>query len=82
MVVPSVCYETFGITLLEAFRERTPVLARDLGPFGEIVRGSGGGLLFETSEELGSGLRRLARDASLRAELAESGHRALRERWT
>jgi glycosyltransferase involved in cell wall biosynthesis len=82
VIVPSVCYETFGIILLEAFRDRTPVIARDLGPFSEIVRESGGGLLFETSDELDTALGRLATDPGLRAKLAEAGHRAFLERWT
>jgi glycosyltransferase involved in cell wall biosynthesis len=82
VVVPSVCYETFGIILLEAFREEVPVLARALGPFTEIVRESGGGLLFESADELRAALHRLAADAPLRAQLARSGHAALRERWT
>ncbi|MFQ5697632.1 MAG: glycosyltransferase family 4 protein [Myxococcota bacterium] len=82
VVVPSVCYETFGIILLEAFREGTPVLARALGPFTEIVEGSGGGLLFASDAELGRGLRQLAADPALRERLGESGRRALLERWT
>lgn len=82
VVVPSVCYETFGIILLEAFREGTPVLARRLGPFTEIVEGSGGGLLFETEEELRRGLATLASDAAQRRALGEAGHRALLATWT
>jgi glycosyltransferase involved in cell wall biosynthesis len=82
VVVPSVCYETFGIILLEAFREGTPVIARRLGPFTEIVEGSGGGLLFETQDELRGGLAALAGDAARRRALGAAGHRALLERWT
>ena len=82
LVVPSICYATFGITLIEAFRDRIPVVARALGPLIEIVRSSGGGLLFGTGAELGDALRRLAGDAALRAELAENGHRELLARWT
>ncbi len=82
VVVPSVGYETFGIVLLEAFRERKPVVARALWPFTEIVRESGGGLLFETAAELDAALSRLAGDAGLRTRLGEAGHRALLERWT
>lgn len=82
VIVPSVGYETFGMVLLEAFRDRAPVVARALGAFNEIVRESGGGLLFETSEDLAQALRRLAGDAELRTELADAGHRALTERWT
>ncbi len=82
VVVPSVCYETFGIILLEAFREGTPVVARRLGPFTEIVQSSGGGLLFETAPELVEALGRLAGDARLREKLGRAGRQALAERWT
>ena len=46
LVVPSVCFETFGIILIEAFRQGTPVIARRIGPFPEIIDRAGGGLLF------------------------------------
>lgn len=82
VVVPSICYETFGIILLEAFREETPVIARRLGPFTEIVQTSGGGLLFENGQELDEALARLGGDPTLREKLGRSGHEALRERWT
>lgn len=82
VVVPSICYETFGIILLEAFREETPVIARRLGPFTEIVQTSGGGLLFENGQELDEALARLEGDPTLREKLGRSGHEALRERWT
>ena len=36
-IVPSVCFETFGIILIEAFRRGAPVIARRIGPFPEIV---------------------------------------------
>ncbi len=32
-IVPSTCFETFGIILIEAFRQGTPVIARRIGPF-------------------------------------------------
>ena len=37
LIVPSVCFETFGIILIESFRMGTPVIARNIGPFEEIV---------------------------------------------
>ncbi len=37
LIVPSVCFETFGIILIEAFQQGTPVIARRIGPFPEIV---------------------------------------------
>jgi glycosyltransferase involved in cell wall biosynthesis len=81
LIVPSVCYETFGIILIEAFRYGTPVIARRLGPFPEIVESSGGGELFETREELLAAMRRVQADPDHRERLARSGHWAFRERW-
>ena len=40
-LVPSQCYETFGIVILESFRESTPVIARRLGPLPCNVRVKG-----------------------------------------
>ena len=81
LIVPSVCYETFGIILIESFKNRTPVIARRLGPFPEIVESSGGGELFETAEELVGAMRRMQEDAGHRERLAQSGNRAFKERW-
>jgi glycosyltransferase involved in cell wall biosynthesis len=82
LVMPSLCFETFGITLLEAFRQATPVIARRLGPLIEIVETSGGGELFNTRDELVAAMNRLLRDPAYRAQLAAAGHRAFRERWS
>jgi glycosyltransferase involved in cell wall biosynthesis len=82
LVVPSLCFETFGIILIEAFQHRIPVIARRLGPFPEIVEGSGGGELFSSPAELAASLRRLLADPAHRAALAERGERAYRERWS
>lgn len=81
LVVPSVCYETFGIILIESFRFGTPVLARRLGPFPEIVEGCGGGLMFETGEELEAGLARYQSDPGLRARLARGARAGFEARW-
>jgi len=72
LLVPSVCFETFGIVLIEAFQQGTPVIARRLGPFPEIVGKSGAGELFWTPDELLSSLRRLCGDRAYRDALAAS----------
>ncbi|MEO6444093.1 MAG: glycosyltransferase family 4 protein [Gemmatimonadaceae bacterium] len=82
LVVPSECYETFGIVLIEAFRQGTPVIARRLGPFPEIVEASGGGELFTTREELLHAMQRLTADAAYRTKLSQSGYRAYVNRWS
>lgn len=82
LIVPSVCFETFGIILIEAFSLGTPVIARRLGPFPEIVETADAGELFETDEELLAAMERIQSDPEHRDRLARNGYRAFRERWT
>ena len=82
VLVPSVCYETFGVILIESMSQGTPVIARRLGPFPEIVRQSNAGLLFSTAEELLVAMRRMQHESGLRASLAAAGRRAFQERWS
>jgi glycosyltransferase involved in cell wall biosynthesis len=82
LIVPSVCFETFGIILIEAFRHTTPVLARRLGPFPEIVEQAGGGELFETQAQLLDAMRRVQEDRAYRDRLARAGRRAFESYWS
>jgi len=47
VVVPSECYETFGLVVLEAFRAGKPVVASRIGALPGLVEEGRGGLLFE-----------------------------------
>jgi glycosyltransferase involved in cell wall biosynthesis len=82
LIVPSVGFETFGIVLIEAFKQATPVIARRIGPFPEILQQSCGGELFETEVELLSAMSRLQKDAARRQAMGEAGHHAYRGRWS
>jgi glycosyltransferase involved in cell wall biosynthesis len=81
VVMPSVCYEVFPMVVLESFREGTPIVARALGPFPEILARSEGGLSFSTPDELRAALTALATDATLRQSLGRNGERAFRTHW-
>jgi glycosyltransferase involved in cell wall biosynthesis len=81
-IMPSSGYETFGIVLIEAFRYRTPVIARRIGPFPEIVDEAQGGLLFSTEDELVAAATRLRHNADLRESLACSAYEACRRNWS
>jgi len=81
LIVPSICYETFGIILIESFRLGTPVIARNLGPFPEIVAASGGGLLFGDEEELLAAMRTFAFDPEARARMAAAARAGFAEHW-
>jgi glycosyltransferase involved in cell wall biosynthesis len=82
VVVPSLVYETFGYVVLEAFAEGTPVVVRNLGALPELVEESGGGLVFETGEELVQAIERLAFDESLRRSLGARGLAARQGVWS
>ena len=82
LVAPSLAYEVFPMVVLEAFCERTPVIARNLGPYPQIIEESGGGLLFNTRDELRSALALLAQNAGLRERLGARGRRAVATRWS
>ena len=47
LVMPSRCYEGFGIVIIEAFAHSVPVLASRLGSMAELVDDGVTGLLFE-----------------------------------
>jgi glycosyltransferase involved in cell wall biosynthesis len=82
LVVPSAGFEVFPLVLLEAFREGTPVIARRLGPFPEVVDATGGGLTFTTSAELRAAIGRLANDRRLERRLGANARAAFESQWS
>jgi len=52
LVMPSVSYEAYGLAILEAFANKVPVIATDIGGIPEIVRDGHNGLLFERGNVL------------------------------
>jgi len=82
LIVPSICFETFGIILIEAFRQRTPVIARRLGPFPEIIDACGGGALFETPDELVAAMERMHTDPGHRERCAVGALEGFDRRWS
>ena len=82
VLVPSVGYETFGMVVLEAFVHGTPVIVNNLGPPPEIVRQSGGGLIYDSQQDLQEALQALQSDTHLRLELGARGQQAYRRFWT
>jgi glycosyltransferase involved in cell wall biosynthesis len=82
VLVPSVCYETFGIIVIEAFSQGTPVIARRLGPLPELVETAAAGELFDDAGELLAAMRRMQEDPDRREALGRSGRAAFEERWS
>lgn len=46
LILPSQCYETFGMTVVESFSCKTPVIISDIEVLAEAVREHGAGLVF------------------------------------
>lgn len=81
-IMPSICYEVFGIVLIESFAMKTPIIVRDLGGMPEAVQDSGGGFVYRTDEELLQAMTRLQQDSALRNALGENGYNAYIRLWT
>jgi glycosyltransferase involved in cell wall biosynthesis len=72
LVVPSLWYEAFGLTIREAFLAGVPVVTANHGAMAEAVEDGKSGLLFEAGDaaSLADALRRLADDPAQRSRLA------------
>ena len=81
-IAASICFETFGNTLVESLQQAAPVIARRLGPFPELIEESGGGVLFTGEADLRSAVERLASDDALRGRMGVAGRRAFEARWS
>jgi glycosyltransferase involved in cell wall biosynthesis len=75
-IVPSLCYETFGIIVAESFAARTPVIVRDHSSLRELIESYGGGFTFSTEGELRSAIDQLRSDRELRDRLGQQGRAA------
>ncbi|MGE0472906.1 MAG: glycosyltransferase family 4 protein [Nitrospirales bacterium] len=82
VIVPSLWYEVFGIVILEAFAQRTPVIVRNRGGMPEVITESGGGFVFDTDEELMMIMDKLLDQPCLRSSMGQQGFEALQKRWT
>lgn len=82
VIVPSICYEVFGIIIIESFAHKTPVIVNNLGALPEVVTQSKGGFIYNTEDELIHQMEKLRLNPSLRAELGDNGYNAYRKYWT
>jgi len=52
LVLPSLCFEGFPMTIIEAFSLGVPVAASDIGPLPNIVKNGEGGILYKPGDAL------------------------------
>jgi len=69
----------FGVVILEALAQRTPVIVHDLGALQEVVRDLGGGLLYRDMAGLLAAIETLRWQPELRKAIGETGYRGVTE---
>ncbi len=82
LVVPSLCFEVFPLVLLEAFRQRTPVIVPRIGGLTEVAETSGGGITYTDDSSLATALRHLLTRPGARDDLGRKGFEAFQRQWT
>jgi len=82
LILPSICYEMFPMTLIEAFACGKPVVASNLGVFSELVQNGKTGLLFEAGniEDLAEKIKwMIENDCS---EMGKNARKLFEERYS
>lgn len=82
LIVPSICFEIFSLVIIEAFRQQTPAIVRNLGSMSEVIEESGGGFVYNTTEELVAAMDQLLSNPSNRHDLGQRGYEAFQRNWT
>lgn len=72
-IVPSICYETFGLTILESLQQATPVIANNFGALPETIFATQGGQVYRSPEELEAILMRFDNNPEYASRLGERG---------
>ncbi|RKX20988.1 MAG: hypothetical protein DRP26_00600 [Candidatus Zixiibacteriota bacterium] len=75
-IVPSICWENFPYSVMEAMAAGKPVIASTTGGIPEQIEHEKNGLLFEpgNAEQLAQCMARLYHDRKLAKELGQAGH--------
>lgn len=84
VIVPSVCYETFGLTVAEAYSRGTPVIASRIGGLAEIVEDGRTGRLVEPGDarELAQSVLALAAQPDQLAAMGRQARIAFETKYT
>ncbi len=76
-LLPSIGYEVFGVVILEALAQETPLIVHGIGAPPEVIRRMGGGLVYRDEAGLLQAIETLRSQPELRRDLGRRGHDAL-----
>jgi len=84
VIMPSLCYEGFPMTIREAFACGKPVIASRLGALAELVEDGKTGLLFEPGnpKDLASKIKWMLDNESACIEMGKNARRVFEEKYT
>jgi glycosyltransferase involved in cell wall biosynthesis len=84
LVMPSICYEQFPRTLVEAFACALPIIASRLGPLAELIDHGRTGLLFEpgSARDLAQTIRFAKENPSLMRSLGKAARAEYEAKYT
>jgi glycosyltransferase involved in cell wall biosynthesis len=83
LIFASTCYETFGLTIIEAFSTATPAVTSNLGGHQELIIDGQNGIRFETSDAKDL-IRKLELldDTAFHNELCENARKTYEQHYT
>ena len=84
LVMPSIWYETFGRTIVEAFAKGTPVIGSRIGAIAELIKDGHTGLLFRPgdADDLEAKLRQFLADPSAAAKMRHAARCEYETKYT
>lgn len=75
-------FETFGLSVIEAYSRGVPVLARRMGSYLELVEGTGAGETFTGVADLQAAMRRVLQNPARRREMGAAAYARFRSVFT
>lgn len=84
LICPSIWYETFGRTMIEAFATGTPVIASDIGSMRELVSNGENGLHFRAGDaaDLAAKVDQLYGDEGFRTRAGNAAREEFERKYT
>lgn len=82
VVASSRGYETFGLSVIEAYSRGVPVIARRMGSYLELVEGTGAGETFVGPADLLAAMRRMLDDPARRSAMGAAAYAHFRANFS
>jgi len=82
-VLPS-CWEGFGIVLIEAMKNRLPIVATNIGGIPEIITDGNEGILIPKANSviLAESINKVLEDEKLRSKLIQNAYRKVQKKYS